>query len=400
MTNFKQTEPEVLAQTDAPGIRADNRLFHSPSSVFDPKAITDPNHAVVRTRESGMTAAVLYGKEDVRIENAPIPEVGTGEVRVRIEAALTCGTDVKVFRRGYHARMIQPPAIFGHEFAGTIDAVGPGVTGWQIGQRVVAANSAPCGECFYCRRDLAELCEDLLFLNGAYAEYITVPARIVEKNLLVIPDHVRAEEAALMEPLACVVRGMEEVPIEAGETVVVLGAGPIGLMFVRLCKLAGARVLAAGRRPERLALAQRLGADEVYNVAEVKDLVGVLKARTEGGRGADKVIEAVGQPKAWENAVAMARKAATVSLFGGCPADTAITLDTHRVHYDELTIKGTFHHTPQTIRTALCLIAEDKVPAREFLQQAAPLADLPRVLASLLNGNSAIKTVITPPAGR
>jgi len=177
--------------------------------------------AIVQKRQNGhaktMTAAVLYGKEDVRIETVAVPEVGPGEVRVRIESALTCGTDVKVFRRGYHAKMIRPPAVFGHEFAGVIEAVGEGVEGWQVGQRVIAANSAPCGECFYCRRHLAELCEDLLFLNGAYAEYITVPARIVEKNLLPLPDHLSAEEAALMEPLACVVRGMEEVPVEAGE---------------------------------------------------------------------------------------------------------------------------------------------------------------------------------------
>ncbi len=344
-----------------------------------------------------MTAAVLYGKEDVRIERVAVPEVRPGEVRVRIEAALTCGTDVKVYQRGYHARMIRPPAIFGHEFAGVIEAVGEGVTGWNVGQRVVAANSAPCGDCFYCRRGLAELCEDLLFLNGAYAEQITIPQRIVEKNLLRLPDNLSCEEAALVEPLACVVRGMEEVPVAAGETVVVLGAGPIGLLFVRLCKLAGARVLAAGRRRERLALAARLGADEVYDVAEMDDPISVLKARTEGQRGADKVIEAVGTPAAWEMAVTIARKAATVSLFGGCPAETAISLDTHRVHYDELTIKGTFHHTPQTIRKALALIAAGHVPARDFIQQRAPLAELPRILASLLNGNSAVKIAITPP---
>lgn len=367
-----------------------------PPALFDPlaDALFTPTHAVISAPPALMTAAVLYGKEDVRVERVPIPTVGPGEVRVRIEAALTCGTDVKVYRRGYHAKMIRPPAIFGHEFAGVIEAVGENVSGWRAGQRVVAANSAPCGECYYCRRRLPELCEDLLFLNGAYAEHITIPARIVEKNLLPLPEHVSFEEAALMEPLACVVRGMEEVPIEPGETVVVLGAGPIGLMFIRLCKLAGARVLAAGRRLERLALAARLGAEEVFNVAEVSDLVRTLKGRTEGGRGADKVIEAVGTPAAWENAIALARKAATVSLFGGCPADTSIALDTHRLHYDELTLKGTFHHTPQTIRAALKLIADGDLPARAFIQQHAPLADLPRVFASLLNGNSAIKVAI------
>lgn len=343
-----------------------------------------------------MTAAVLYGKEDVRIERVAVPEVGPGEVRVRIAAALTCGTDVKVFRRGYHARMIRPPAIFGHEFAGVIDAVGPGVQGWQIGQRVVAANSAPCGDCYYCRRALAELCEDLLFLNGAYAEYVTVPARIVARNLLLLPDHVSCEEAALTEPLACVVRGMTEILLKAGETVIVLGAGPIGLMFVRLCKRAGARVLAAGRRQERLALAARLGADEVFDIGETPDLISTLRARTEEARGADIVIEAVGTPDAWETAIALARKAGTVSLFGGCPAGTTISLDTQRLHYDELTLQGTFHHTPQTVRAALELIASGGVPAREFIQQRATLVELPHVLTSLMNGNSAVKIAILP----
>ena len=345
-----------------------------------------------------MLAGVLHGKEDVRVERVSIPEVKYGEVRVRIGAALTCGTDVKVYRRGYHARMIQPPAVFGHEMAGTIDAVGPDVDDWQIGQRVVIANSAPCGVCFYCRRNHTELCEDLLFLNGAYAEFLVVPSRVVQKNMLPLPAHISFEEAALTEPLACVVRGMEEMPVEAGETVVVLGLGPIGLGFVALCKLAGARVLVVGRRAERLALAAQLGADEVFEERELTNVVATLRARTEEAQGADKVIEAVGNPQAWETAIAIARKAATVSLFGGCPANTSITVETHRIHYDELTLKGTFSHTPATFRKSLQLIVDGSVPARSFIQQHAPLSELPSVLASLANGsNGAIKTCIVPP---
>ncbi len=345
-----------------------------------------------------MLAGVLHGKEDVRVERVALPDVKTGEVRVRIGAALTCGTDVKVYRRGYHARMIQPPAVFGHEMAGTIDAVGSNVDGWQTGQRVVIANSAPCGVCFYCRRDHTELCEDLLFLNGAYAESLVVPARVVQQNMLPLPHHVAFEAAAFTEPLACVVRGMEEMPVEAGETVVVLGLGPIGLGFVALCKLAGARVLAVGRRAERLGLAVELGADEVFDEREMTNVVSTIRARTEEGQGADKVIEAVGNPQAWETAIAIARKAATVSLFGGCPANTSITVETHRIHYDELTLKGTFSHTPATFRKALQLIVDGSVPAHKFIQQRAPLSELPAVLASLANGsNGAIKTCILPP---
>lgn len=265
---------------------------------------------------------------------------------------------------------------------------------------MVVANSAPCGECFYCRRNHTELCEDLLFLNGAYAEYLNVPTRVVEKNMYVVPDHVEYAEAALTEPLACVVRGMDEMPVERGETVVVMGLGPIGLLFVQMCVLAGARVLAVGRRQERLALAAELGAAEVFDVARMQDdaeMVRTLRARTEEGQGADKVIEAVGVPSAWEAAIGLARKAATVSLFGGCPSGTSIPLDTHRLHYDELTLKGTFSHTPDTFRRSLNLIAEGKVPAKRFIQQEVELSGLPELLASLANGtNGAIKTCVLP----
>ena len=364
------------------------------------QAYSQPENPAAPATNCRMTAAVLHGNEDVRIERVPVPDVQQGEVRVRIHAALTCGTDVKVFRRGYHARMIQPPAVFGHEFAGEIEAVGDGVTGWQVGDRIVAANSAPCGSCFYCRKSLPQHCDDLLFLNGAYAEEITIPARVVAKNMYLLPPHLTCEEAALAEPLACVVRGMEEVPVARGETVIILGAGPIGLLFVRLCALAGANVIVAGRRTERLALAARLGAAETCDVSEFSDdaaLIATLKSRTEAGRGADKVIEAVGTPAAWETAIALARKAGTVSLFGGCANGTTAALDTHRVHYDELTLRGTFHHTPRTFRKALDLIADGSVPARAFISQRAPLEDLPALLADLAHGrNRAIKIALQP----
>ena len=155
-----------------------------------------------------MKAAVLYGKEDLQIESVAVPSIGDGDVLVRVQAALTCGTDVKVFRRGYHARMIVPPALFGHELSGDIVAVGKDVRNFRAGQRVVAANSAPCLECFYCKRGNENLCEDLLFNNGAYAEYIRIPSRIVERNMYEIPPHVTYQDAALVEPLACVLRGI------------------------------------------------------------------------------------------------------------------------------------------------------------------------------------------------
>ena len=173
-----------------------------------------------------MTAAVLYGKEDLRIEQVPVPSAGPGEIVVRVAAALTCGTDLKVYRRGYHANMLKPPIPFGHELAGTVVEVGKGVTKFRVADRVVALNSAPCDVCYYCKHNQQNLCDDLLFNNGAYAEYIRIPARIVEKNTLQVPDDVPFEHAALTEPLACVVRGLEETGAQPGDSIVVIGAGP------------------------------------------------------------------------------------------------------------------------------------------------------------------------------
>lgn len=342
-----------------------------------------------------MTAAVLYGREDVRIERMPVPSVGPGEVLVRIGAALTCGTDLKVWRRGYHARMIVPPAIFGHEFAGTVAAVGPGVEGFQPGMRVVAANSAPCGECFYCHRDAETVCENLLFLNGAYAEYIVVPERIVRKNLLEVPPHLPLYHAAFVEPLACVVRGLEQTDVSPGDTVAIVGTGPIGLMFIRLVHWLGARVIAIGRRLNRLQAAARMGADHVIDATR-GDAAYAVRALTEGGRGADRVIECVGQPEAWEQAVSLVRKGGIVQLFGGCPADTFVQLSTHLLHYGEITIKSAFHHTPRHIRRALELIASGVINPDALIVGREPLSHLPAVFERMAARNGLLKTVIVP----
>lgn len=342
-----------------------------------------------------MTAAILYGRKDVRVERVPVPQIGPGEVLVRVRTALTCGTDLKVWLRGYHARMIVPPSVFGHEFSGTVEAVGAGVSAFQPGMRVVAANSAPCGECFYCRRGAETVCEDLLFLNGAYAEYVRVPARIVERNLLEIPPRLSFAEAALVEPLACVVRGFEETQVQAGDTVAVLGAGPIGLMFLQLAKWHGARVIVAGRRQTRLDAAARLGADHVVD-ASAGDLVSQVKALTEGGRGVDRVIECAGHPDAWEMAVSMARKGGLVQLFGGCPADTKVHLDTHLLHYCEISIRSCFHHTPRHVREALDLLARGAVDVQALVRGEEPLSRLPAVLERMASRDGLLKTAIVP----
>lgn len=341
-----------------------------------------------------MMAAVLYGKENLKVEPVAVPSIDSGDILVRVKAALTCGTDVKVFRRGYHARMIVPPALFGHELAGDVVAVGSGVARFSKGDRVVAANSAPCGQCFYCRKGNENLCDDLLFNNGAYAEYMRIPARIVEKNTYRIPDHIQYQDAALIEPLACVLRGLEETGLSAGDTVSVIGLGPIGLMFVRLAKIRGARVIAIGRRRSQVERAAQIGADELL-VSDGSDIVSECRRLTDG-YGVDVAIEAVGIPETWEQAVRMVRRGGTVNFFGGCPSDSRISLETQLLHYSEITCKASFHHTPRHVQEALDIVSRGEITAADFVNRVEPLTNLLEVMRHLMSHNGHMKTAIIP----
>ena len=348
-----------------------------------------------------MLAAVLHGREDLRLERVPVPAAGPGELVLRVDAALTCGTDLKVYRRGYHARMLTPDRLFGHEVAGTVVASGAGVTAFAVGNRVVPLNSAPCDACFFCRNGQQNLCDDLLFNNGAYAEFLRVPARIAEKNTLRVPAAMPMAYAALCEPLACVVRGLEESGARAGQTAVVLGAGPIGLLFVHAAALQGLRVIAVVRRADQVSTAERLGAAAVVRVSEVASAVEAARALTPEGRGADVVFEAVATPEAWQWAVAMARKGGVVNLFGGPPAGTTVALDTNLLHYSDLTLKASFHHTPGTARRAFALLQSGRFDCEAFLTGTADLGEVPAVFQRMLTrpaeGTRAeIKTVVRP----
>lgn len=341
-----------------------------------------------------MKAAVLHGKEDVRIQDLPERPLQPGEVRVTIHAALTCGTDLKVFRRGYHAKMIVPPAVFGHEFAGVIAELGPNTHPWSVGDRVIAANSAPCGQCFFCQQSQEHLCDDLLFLNGAYAGSIAIPARIVQHNLLPLRPETGFADAALTEPLACVVQGIQESRLRPGQRVAVIGSGPTGLMFVRLAAHLGCEVTLAGRGSARLAAAQRLGASHLIDAATHPDWWRTAKPTDPLHRGFDVVIEAVGKPEAWDHALQIVRKGGTVNFFGGCPAGTSIALDTSLVHYSNLTLLASFHHTPRTIRRALQLIEDGIIRAADFVDGRSPLSRLPELLREMAAGNRAVKTLV------
>ena len=354
-----------------------------------------------------MKAAILYGKEQVRVEDLAPPPLQPGEARIQIEAALTCGTDLKVFKRGYHAKMIVPPAVFGHELAGIISEVAEAgvhasacsadklkleLQQWRVGDRVVVANSAPCGQCFHCQAGQENICDDLLFLNGAYAESIVVPARIARKNMLRLKPETAFRDAALIEPLACVVQGVEETRLRAGQHALVLGAGPIGLMFVALAKHLGCDVTVAGRRAIRLEAARNLGVAQAIDIGDGHGLVAKIRGATK--THFDAVIEAVGRPETWEASVHLVRKGGTVNFFGGCPSGTTVTLDTKLIHYSDLALLASFHHTPRTIRRALEFIEAGVVHSGDFVDGECPLTQLPELFKSMCAGNHAVKTLI------
>jgi len=351
----------------------------------------------VKKRNGHMTAAVLYGREDLKVETIDIPSVGEEDVLVRVEVALTCGTDLKVWKQGFHARMIQPPSVFGHELAGVVELKGRAVTSdIHAGMRVVPSNSAPCGVCLYCRKGQPNLCEDLLFNNGAYAEYIRIPGRIVQQNLLEIPDHVSFKDAAMVEPLACVLRGIHEMGVQSGVTAVVIGCGPIGLKFIRVLSARGARVIALGKRKSQIRAAERLGAYVALDVTQLENPVRTVRELSEGSLGADAVIEAVGSPVTWQWAVQMVRKGGTVNLFGGCPRGSQVQFDPAALHYSEITIKSTFHHSPRFIREALDSISRGEVKASDFVTGEIPLAELPQMFEHMKHRDGELKTAVIP----
>jgi L-iditol 2-dehydrogenase len=346
-------------------------------------------------------AAVLYGQEDLRLEQVADPTPGPGEAVLEVTMATTCGTDLKVWRRGGHARMLKPPTLFGHEAAGRIVALGEGVTGWSIGDRVVANNSAPCMHCFFCDRQEFSLCPDLIFNNGTFAQYLKIPAAIVQHNLWRIPDGLPDELASLAEPLACVLHGVARSGLSAlrqpqgiPPKVVIIGDGAIGLMFVGAIAYQGADVTLFGGSEQRLRIGEKFGAQHIFNHRQIESIPEAVKALTDG-MGADIVVEATGVPSVWETAIACARPGATVNLFGGCPRDTKISVDTEQLHYSELTLKGIFHNTPFYVEQALDLIASRVLPLELMINDRQPLKNLGQVFEDMKQRKT-IKAAINP----
>lgn len=341
-----------------------------------------------------MKAVRYYAPLDIRYEEVGIKEPAEGEVLVKVEAALTCGTDVKTLRRGHPLLIKETPSGFGHEFSGTIAKLGEGVKDFEVGDRVVAANSAPCGNCFFCRKGEENLCENLYLLNGAYAQYITIPRLITEKNLIKIPDNVSFKRAAFSEPLANVVHGIARTPIGKGDTVGIVGIGPIGLMFARLAKLKGARVIAMGRNPLKLKAAHDFAqADEIIDLKKYPDPKNLILSLTPEGRGLDVAVECVGLPEIWESMFGLVRRGGTVHLFGGCSSGTTVNIDTRRIHYDEVNVVSVFHHTPKYFREALRLISSGEVDVEKLITKTMQMKYAKKALEMHKNGE-AIKVLL------
>lgn len=343
-----------------------------------------------------MKAIQYYGPQNIRYEEVMVKPPEEGEIVVKVMSALTCGTDVKTFRRGHPVLIKNIPSGFGHEFAGIVDRVGKNVDNVKVGDRVVAANSAPCGECFFCKREEYNLCENLDLLNGAYAEYITVPARIVKKNTLILPKNLSFDKAAFSEPLANVVHGVERTGIKEGDTVGIIGIGPIGLMFARLAKLKGARVIVAGRNPLKLQMADEFAhADEIVDLKKYPNPEKIFLDFTEEHKGLDIAVECVGLPEIWERIFTFVRPGGTVHFFGGCKSGSKVTFDTTKMHYGDIRLMSVFHHTPKYFRQALDYIASGDVEVEKLITKTIGLKDIEWAMQQHIDGK-AIKFLVKP----
>ncbi|WP_297084593.1 zinc-dependent dehydrogenase [uncultured Demequina sp.] len=346
-----------------------------------------------------MKALVFYAPEDVRIEDVPEPEVGPGEVKIRVRNCSTCGTDVKIFHNGH--QNLSPPRIIGHEIAGEIVDIGDGVESWSAGDRVQVIAAVPCGDCYECSRGWMEVCQNQTSMgyqySGGFAEYMIVPREVMKVDgLNRIPEGVGFDEASAAEPLACAINAQGILGIEEGDTVVVFGAGPIGAMHIRLARANGAaRVFLIDVNAERLKMtADAVHPEEVIDGSQV-DVVEKVKELTDG-RGADCIITATAANIAQEHAIAMAARNGRISFFGGLPkTDPTITCDSNLVHYRQLRIFGANGSAPHHNKQALERIASGEVPVKDLITARIPLADVLDAFGIVKRGE-AIKVTVEP----
>ena len=341
-----------------------------------------------------MRAQVFHGPGDLRFEDLPLPEPEPGGLVMRVDVALTCGTDVKTLRRGHPVMIPHVPTVFGHELAGVVTATGRGAPGVKEGDRVVAANSAPCGQCRLCAAGRPNLCADLLFVNGAYGQYIALPPRLVTRNVVPIGPGLSASSAAFAEPLACALLGIDRARVEAGMTVAIWGHGPLGCLLALAAGQRGARVIIVGKAGWRLDRVRELRLGTCVDALSVPDTVEHLRGLTEG-RGPDVTVDATGRPEVWEQAIDGVGRGGTVLLFGGCAPGTSVRVDTRRAHYEELTLVGAFHHTPAMIRRAVELLESKAIEPSRLLTHRMGLGQVKEALALMERGET-MKVLVDP----
>ena len=346
-----------------------------------------------------MNACLFYGPHDIRFENVPVPQINENEILIKVKAALTCGTNLKTYQRSHPILVRSIPSTFGHQFAGVVVEAEENIKDFYPAQRVVSLNSAPCFKCTYCIKEKFSLCENINFLNGAYAEYVAVPEAIVRHNTYQITKSTSFEFAAALEGLSVVVHGLECSEITSNKTVCIIGTGSIGLMFCALSKLNGAKVISIGRKDFKLDIAKKLGADHTLNLTNYSNPDELIKVIHDlSGGGPEIVIEAVGLPHLWELATRIVSKGGLVNFFGGCKKGTKVELDTYRLHYEEIKLIGVFHHTPKHVQIAFNLLInpgfQEKV-LRNIITHSVLLKDLEKAFLMMESGE-AIQVAVKP----
>lgn len=344
-----------------------------------------------------MRAAIYNGKESIEVKDVDTPKVGAGEVLVKVESCAICGTDIRIYFHGHHK--IKPPHIMGHEVAGSVVETGEGVTESKKGDRIHMVTVVGCGECGLCRQGRPNLCQDLkamgYYYQGGFAEYILIPKEGVKQGILLpIPEKLSFDEATLAEPLSCCINGQDYLNISSEDTVLIVGAGPIGCMHAGLARLSGAvRVMLADISDERLSLSKKFGADTAINSSK-EDLVKRVKDET-GGRGADVVITACPSAQIQEQAFQMTAARGRISLFGGLPGGSTITVESNIIHYKEISVYGVFASTPEQYRRALALLACGKIKGGDLITHKFPLEKIQEALEMAKSGKG-LKVIVNP----
>ncbi|MCX6090837.1 MAG: zinc-dependent dehydrogenase [Candidatus Atribacteria bacterium] len=344
-----------------------------------------------------MKAAFFLGPGQMEVREIEKPVAGEGEVVLQVAACAICGTDVRIFQYGHPK--VKPPHTTGHEIAGEIVEVGKGVEGYRVGERVTVVTTISCGHCHYCRRGLQNLCPEQEYIGyhfpGGFAEYLKIPKAGVQKgNLLVLPEDMDLLEASLIEPLSCAINGQSYLHIGLGETVLVIGSGPIGCMHVELAKNHGAgKIVIADISSDRLELARRVGADYYIN-SQKQDLKKEVMAVTDG-LGADVIIVAASAGSAQEQALDMVAPQGRISFFGGLPKDKpTITFNSNTVHYKEVGVFGVFASHASQYEEAAQLIYSGRIPAKSLITHVIPLEKIVEGISMVKEGK-ALKAVVS-----